>query len=341
MKFAEYLQQPDRLPPTSEVTPLTQDEQVQFTVIREWLPPYWDPLNPAIRWVQTAQFTDDSGNVLGDAVPLPYTSYTRCFVFVQQFQTIEVGEEYLDWRYQGDIANRSIRDFTFRRLALSQPTVRDQWFPQDGQGLRLALATNENGRWWGLATAGDRCTTTTTTTQPPCNCTTHPSMQFTISGVTLRPGAGQCGPNDQICSQFNRTWCLPFQGRSWSWSGQQQPCYWQFTLNYSNGCPPGSLWYGGSTISATLRWPLYKIWNPATSSYVCPAELNFGVYRYQSLDFHPDTGGTFTDGNQASPWAPTCIGWPSSLTVAASANCNPDPPTTTTTTSTTSGPPGP
>lgn len=341
MKFDEYLHHPDTPPPVPLRVPLTQDEQLQFATVNEWLPPYWDPNNPNIRWVQTSQYMNNQSEIYGDPVPLPYTSYTKCFVWTQQFRTIEVGEQYLNWRYISDIPVNSVRDFTFRQMAFSRPTLRDQWFPQDGQGLRLTLVTNENGRWWGLATAGDRCTTTTTTTLPPCNCTTHPSMQFTLSGISLRPGAGRCGPNDQICGSFNRTWCLPFRGRWLGWSGY--PCYWEYTLNYNNGCSPGSLWYGKGQTVAQLRWPLNKIWNPVTSSYVCPAELDFGVYRYQSLDFNPDTGGTFTDGNQATPWDPTCIGWPTSLTVTASANCNPDPPTTTTTTttSTTSGPPGP
>ena len=335
MKFRDYLAQPAAPPPAS--VPATQDEQLLFASLSEWTPPYWEPYNLSQRAVQNAQYD------YGDPVPLPYTTYTGCFVWTQHFQTIEVGEQYLNWRYVSEIPTKAVRDFTFRQTAVSRPTLREGWFPRDGVGLRLTLITNENGRYWGLATAGDRCTTTTTTTQPPCNCTTHPSMQFTISGVSLRPGAGRCNNTDQICSQFNRTWCLPFRGKTWGWGAER--CVWDYTLSYNNGCPPGSLWYGpDSRIAATLRWPLAKIYDPATSTYVCPAELDFGVYRYQSLDFDPDTGGTFTDGNQGTPWAPTCIGWPTSVTVTASANCDPDPPTTTTTTtttSTTSGPPGP
>lgn len=339
MRLTDYLRQADADPDAALRPPVTQDEQLVFGISNSPRPGYWNEIQTTIRKVQDSQYTDSNGQQLGDAVPLPYTTYTGCFVWVEQFQTVDIGDDYLNWRYLNQIPQRQIRDFTLRKMACPWPTKRG-WISPGGVALRLDLLTQSNGRWWSLTTAGDTCTTTTTTTQPPCDCSTHPPMQFTISGVSLRAGAGQCNGNDQICNTFNRQWCLPFRSRTLGWWGSWV-CEWSYTLSYNNGCPPGSLWYGGTSTQAKLRWPLYKVWNGST--YVCPAELDFGVYRYTSLDFSPDTGGTFTDGNAASPWAPTCIGWPSTLTVTANAGCNPDPPTTTTTTTTTttSGPPGP
>lgn len=189
----------------------------------------------------------------------------------------------------------------------------------------FTFATRLNGQFWGFGPFFN-CRTSTTTTPPPCSCSSvYPDMRVTVSGVTEGTN-GICTTVDpnaptEFCSRLNRTWCLYFRN-----SGTK--CSW-LSNKIQVPCPTIS------QLQLALVWPETLQGCPGSGCTYATLKIN-GQTVWQSCDFDPLTGGTFTKITTSPGFSAffDCRTIPNTVTVSVASNCTTTTSTTTTTTTT-------